>query len=705
MIGTDAQSSTMIADSKDARHADGVRAIADAPRRAPETVRVGLIGSGKMGLHHLKAIAAVSNAKVVGVADPAANREALGALLPADAEVVGTAAELLERVRPDVVHIVTPPGTHASLAKQAIEAGCHVYVEKPFTPTAAEAEEILALAARRGVKVCAGHQVLFEAPARAALAELATIGRIVHIESHFSFKMVRKNITAVEQVKDILPHAVYPVVEQLRAGTGLADAPMEVCGVSVDPHGDAYALVRLGTVTAVVIVTINGRPVEQYQQITGTNGSLRPDYIGGSLIRLVGPGTGPGVLITPYRRALQTLTGTTRGIVRLVRRLGASYPGLTALIGQFYESIRLDTESPLTPQSIVDTVRICECVGDELDRAEAQHEQAAQLRLRQAETALPALRPNAARVLVTGGTGLLGRSVAEEIRAAGFPVRVLGRRIPPFSKRVPGVEYAMADLAREIDPAVFHGVGTLVHCAAETAGGKADHQRNSIDATRRVIEVAAHAGVRRVAHISSIAILKTSREVGRPLDEDAPVDIGNLQRGPYVWGKAESEIVAQQLARELGLTLKVVRPGPLVDYSAFQPPGRLGREVGPLFVAIGPRRGALSVCDVSTAARVLRRYVEDFDSAPPMLNLVEAPPPARRELLARYLTNRSDLKVFWLPAWMLRAMSGPLKLLQRVAFGAKQPIDVAAAFGSERYRTDLAARVIAQAGPSARRQS
>ena len=52
---------------------------------------------------------------------------------------------------------------------------------------------------------------------------------------------------------------------------------------------------------------------------------------------------------------------------------------------------------------------------------------------------------------------------------------------------------------------MFDGVGTVVHCAAETAGGKDDHQRNSIDATRRVIEVAAHAGVRRVVHISSIA--------------------------------------------------------------------------------------------------------------------------------------------------------------------------------------------------------
>jgi hypothetical protein len=88
-----------------------------------------------------------------------------------------------------------------------------------------------------------------------------------------------------------------------------------------------------------------------------------------------------------------------------------------------------------------------------------------------------------------------------------------------------------------------------------------------------------------------------------------------------------------------------------------------------------------------------------------MLNLVEAPPPARRELLTRYLANRGDLKVFWVPAWVLRAMSGPLKLVQRVALGSKQPVDVAAAFGSERYRTDLAARTIAQAGPSVVRRS
>jgi hypothetical protein len=50
---------------------------------------------------------------------------------------------------------------------------------------------------------------------------------------------------------------------------------------------------------------------------------------------------------------------------------------------------------------------------------------------------------------------------------------------------------------------------------------------------------------------------------------------------------------------------------------------------------------------------------------------------------------------------MLRVLAGPLKLAQRLVLGSKQPIDVAAAFASERYDTSLAARVIASAGQTA----
>jgi predicted dehydrogenase/nucleoside-diphosphate-sugar epimerase len=664
-----------------------------------QSIRVGLIGAGKMGLHHLKAIQHVPGAQVVALADPAPIGEALTAALPAGARTYSTAAEMLEAARPDVVHIVTPPGTHAALGALALEAGSHVYIEKPFTPTRDEAASLLTTAAARGLQVCAGHQCLFERPSLLALDELHTIGKVVHVESFFSFRKVRRTITPAEQAVDILPHAVYPLLAQLRAGSGQADAPVEITGVDVRPSGDVYALVRLGECTGIIIVTLSGRPIEQYQHIIGTNGSLRVDYVTGSVTRLTGPGTGPGVLFTPYRRAFQTLSGATRGFASLIFGKHGSYPGLATLTERFYRSFSGQTP-PLSPQSILDTVDVCQRIGAALASAEATAEATAETALRQETARLPLVDPQRGTVLVTGGSGFLGRPVVDELRHGGFAVRSLGRRLPPWSARVAGVEYVVGDLARGLDSTLLEGVTALVHCAAETAGGKDEHERNSIAATRNVIDAAASHGVTRVVHVSSVAVLKTGREVGGPLDEATPVDAGNLGRGPYVWGKAESELLACRLGAERGLSVKVVRLGPLVDYHDFQAPGRLGRELGPLYVAVGGKRRALGVCDIRTAGRVIRGYLQAWDDAPPVLNLVEAPAPTRRELVDRLRASRPDLRVFWLPAWLLRLASGPLKLVQRVALGSKQPIDIAAAFASERYRTDLAATVIGRAGPS-----
>jgi predicted dehydrogenase/nucleoside-diphosphate-sugar epimerase len=670
----------------------------EAPHRP---IRAGLIGAGKMGLHHLTAIQHVEGAQVVGVADPAAAGGALGEALPAGARTFADAAEMLSATRPDVVHIVTPPATHAALATLALEAGSHVYVEKPFTPTREEAAALFRLAADRGLQVCAGHQCLFERPSLMALDLLDEIGRVVHVESFFSFRKVRRTITPAEQAIDILPHAVYPLLAQLRAGSGQADTAVELTGLDVRPSGDMYALVRLGDCTGIVIVTLSGRPIEQYQHIIGTNGSLRVDYVTGAVTRLTGPGTGPGVLFTPYRRAFQTLSGATRGFASLIFGKHGSYPGLATLTERFYRSIADGQPPPLSPRSILDTVDVCERIATGLVRAEETAEAAASADLAARAAALPPVDPARGTVLVTGGTGFLGRPVVEELRHAGYAVRSLGRRLPPWSARVPGVEYAAGDLARPLDPSLFADVGAVVHCAAETAGGKEEHERNSIAATRHVVEAAAASGATRVVHISSIAVLKPGREVGGPIDESTPVDAGNLGRGPYVWGKAESEGLAQRLSGELGVSVKIIRLGPLVDYSDFHPPGRLGRELGPLYVAIGGRRRELSVCDIRTAGRVIRGYLDVWAQAPNVVNLVESPAPTRAELLARLRARRPDLRVLWFPSWLLRLLSGPLKLAQRFVLRSTQPIDIAAAFASERYRTTAAAAVIERAGPSA----
>jgi nucleoside-diphosphate-sugar epimerase len=352
----------------------------------------------------------------------------------------------------------------------------------------------------------------------------------------------------------------------------------------------------------------------------------------------------------------------------------------------------------MTSQSIVDTVDICEQIGTALDRVEQDTQAAANARLE----ALTARMPPPTRrgvALVTGGTGLLGRRVVEELRYAGHAVRSVARRLPPPSARVPGVQYVVGDLARGLSANAFEGVESIVHCAAETSGGKSDQQSNSIAATKLLIEGGAAAGVRKLLHVSSLAVLKPGN--GRVVDENTTVDVGNLERGPYVWGKAESEVLAQRLGRQHGIQVKVIRPGPLVDYADFHTPGRLGRELGPWYVAIGGRRSPLSVLDVGTGARVIRSYIDDFANAPDMVNLVESPAPTRCELVGRLREVRPDLKVIWFPSLLLRMLSGPAKLVQRWLMGARKPIDLYAAFSSERYKPDIASSVISKASNSA----
>ena len=102
------------------------------------------------------------------------------------------AAEMLRAVKPDVVHITTPPQSHYSLGALCLEAGCHVYIEKPFTVHAAEAEELVRLAERKGCKLTVGHDAQFTHSAirmRRLVEEGYLGGPPLHLESYFCYDL------------------------------------------------------------------------------------------------------------------------------------------------------------------------------------------------------------------------------------------------------------------------------------------------------------------------------------------------------------------------------------------------------------------------------------------------------------------------------------------------------------------------------------
>ncbi|KAH8882288.1 NAD(P)-binding protein [Thozetella sp. PMI_491] len=98
-----------------------------------------------------------------------------------------SADQLIQDPEVDVVIVSTPPNSHFQLTKQALEAGKHVLVEKPFVPTAAEAEQLDALAREKGRILCVYQNRRWDADFLTVqkLIRDDTLGRIVEFETHF----------------------------------------------------------------------------------------------------------------------------------------------------------------------------------------------------------------------------------------------------------------------------------------------------------------------------------------------------------------------------------------------------------------------------------------------------------------------------------------------------------------------------------------
>jgi predicted dehydrogenase len=129
-------------------------------------IRIGVVGVGSLGYHHVRILRDVPGAQLVGFYEQGADRAAtVSAELGVQAATSLT--ELLDKV--DAVTVVVPTPAHHAVAKAALERGKHVLIEKPIAVSLDEADELLALARRVGVIVQTGHVERFNRAIRAAL--------------------------------------------------------------------------------------------------------------------------------------------------------------------------------------------------------------------------------------------------------------------------------------------------------------------------------------------------------------------------------------------------------------------------------------------------------------------------------------------------------------------------------------------------------
>ncbi len=180
-------------------------------------MRTAVVGVGYLGRFHAQKYAALPNSELVGIADPSAGaRAAVSAELgvPAHADY----RDLLGRV--DAVSVVTPTPQHFTVARDFLEAGAHVLVEKPMTVTVEEGAALIEAARRARRILQVGHLERFNAAVQ-ALQPILTVPRFIESARLAPFKV---RGTDVDVVLDLMIHDIDLILSIVRSPVVAIDA-------------------------------------------------------------------------------------------------------------------------------------------------------------------------------------------------------------------------------------------------------------------------------------------------------------------------------------------------------------------------------------------------------------------------------------------------------------------------------------------------
>lgn len=345
-------------------------------------LRVAIVGCGKIADGHVEEIRKLPElAQLVAVCD----RELLMAEQLATRYGVPSFtddfAQMLEQQRPEVVHITTPPQSHASLARAAITAGCHVYVEKPFALDAEETRQILELADRAGRKLTVGYSSFFDPPALALreLVERGELGTPVHVESYYGYDLTGTFGKALlgspshwvhglpgKLFHNVIDHMLNKIVEfvpdDAPAVTAFASAlrPRSCGDVRDELMDELRVVVRGERVTGYGTFSSHIRPNQQFVRVYGTRATAHVDYLGRTVTVDAGNKLPSvfGRLAPPFLAAGNLARAGACNVWRFLRADFQYFAGLRTLMTRFYESILHSSPAPIPARDIQRIARL-----------------------------------------------------------------------------------------------------------------------------------------------------------------------------------------------------------------------------------------------------------------------------------------------------------------------------------------------------------
>lgn len=623
-------------------------------------MKIGIVGCGLNSDYHINFARAYNGAEIVGIVDKDTKKAEECASRFNIKGIFSNIKELVEKTRPDVIHILTPPKTHFSLAKEAIESGCHVLIEKPIALNLEEARVLYEFAERKGVKLCTMHNHFFD-PCMARAHELVIngqMGNVINVESYYG---LNTRIPAFRDYPvpnvlpwiynlpggvyhDFMPHPLYVLLEY----TG---RPKEI-KVMNQSHGvlpqnmpdELRMLINGEKAFGMLTFSFAAQPHLHFIRIYGTKGMAEIDI--NTMTTIIHPLSS---LPKAAQKATYNLTeawqlfrSTVSNVINFVTGKLKPYQGMKILIHNFYDSIKNNTKPPVTKEQALLVIEAMDEIFRQIDIKPLVFEniipQANSYPLKHDE-----------KVLVTGGTGFLGKRLVEFLVKEGYPVRVLARKlsnIEPLRKL--GVEVFFGDVAdKDSLNAAMEGVKLVVHAAAGTSGSKKDSETGTIQGTQNVLKLCEEHKIQKLIYISSCSVYGVADyKEGQLVTEESSLERLPLERGSYSASKQQAESFVIDAMKNMGAPVVILRPGTIYGPGGdiFTP--MLGfSAMNKIFVVIGNGKFELPFVYVDNLVDAIIKAIQDDKANNQVFNIIDSERINKREYMNK-LIKRLHPKAF-----------------------------------------------------------
>ncbi len=583
------------------------------------SIRVGFIGAGAISEFHARAVKRCRHTELVGVVDlDKSTRDTFAQRH--DCKPYESLEDLLA-AGVDSVHVLTPPNTHAALTDQVLQAGCHVYTEKPLTTSIEDAEQIAATLKQTDRQLCVGHSLLFD-PQLVSLLNAARSGALGEIVSVTIFRgseypeyrggpMPPHYRDAGYPFRDLGVHCLYVIQELL--------GPIERAEGSWASHGgdrnlkydEWQATVFCERGVGQLQISYNAKPMQSQVIVHGTKGMRRADlFLMFNATRKALPLPGPAVrVVNALSDNFSPLFQVPLNIVRFLIGNVRQYHGLQGLVEDFYQRLADNRPSGVGIEQALPVVRWTEDIARRADQAyEANLDR------------LPAL--GSSRILLTGSSGGLGRIVLASLHQRGESVRQLLRQVPRQLTDSDQIVIGNLGDPEAVERAVA-GVDVIVHVGAAMSGGWDQHYGSTVVGTRNLIDAAKRHGVSKFIHISSMSVVDWAGCDGQTVDEDSPLEPDAEKRGAYTRAKLEAEKIVLAPEVTAQMQVQVLRPGQIFGPTVPLMTAAVGRSIGQRKLLFGDGNQVLPLIHTDDVVDAITALLDQDHSSGTVFQLVD----------------------------------------------------------------------------------